>query len=73
MKISELPRGLKELAELRLQQYPDLDPFFKDSLHVTSIRWEDTPEGEEFWDNVEEKNFTQYYNCKVVKFKLKEK
>lgn len=67
MKISDLPPGLKELAELRMSQCPRLIATRK--LPYGDIRrfhWSETPEGYAFWREVNEKNFDVYYGCRVA-------
>jgi hypothetical protein len=70
MKISDLPPGLKELAERRKSEYP----LISQSKDVTfAIRWNKTPEGKHFWLKISVGNFTPFYNCKIVNCKPKMK
>jgi len=73
MKISELPPGLKEVAELRAirSNWYQPDRLYDDHLPFL-FNWDETPEGYNFWDEIDDRNFTPFYNCKVVNFKLKE-
>jgi len=73
MKISELPPGLKELAEQRrIENTNDWFDIDCDDL-ADAFSWSETPEEEDFWNEIDTGNFTPFYNCKVVNFKLKEK
>lgn len=68
MLISDLPPGLKELAELRRKQYVlTLD---QDVL-LAAFPWSHTPEKTGFWAEISAGNFKVYYGCKVVNFKKK--
>lgn len=72
MKISDLPPGLKELAELRKKEHIKEHGMRETHIDVlTAIIWQFTPEGYAFWREVNERNFSVYYNCKVVNFKPK--
>lgn len=72
MNISDLPPGLKELAELRMSQFPRLITIRKlPQGDVIGFLWPDTPEGYAFWREVNERNFDVYYGCKVVNCKPK--
>ena len=67
MKISDLPPGLKELAELRMSQFPRLITIRKlPQGDVRRFHWSDTPEGYVFWREVNEENFAVYYGCRVT-------
>ena len=73
MKISDLPRGLKELALMRQLECID-DEFDHGSDDLPEgFSWEKTPEGDKFWDAVDDGIFTAFYNCSVVKIKPKTK
>lgn len=66
MKISELPKGLKELAELRRKEYCDrvqeyLNPENLDELS-SAFHWKSTIEGLDFWGEVDKGNFDVYYS-----------
>ena len=73
MKISELPPGLKELALLR--QKEDTEEFYDKDTNklLDAFGWNNTPERFNFWDDIDNGNFTPFYNCKVVNCKLKTK
>jgi len=73
MKISELPPGLKELAELRRANCRDIRFDGQDDYLCDAFLWDGAYEGISFWESIESGNFTPFYNCKVVNFKLKEK
>jgi len=49
MKISELPKPLKELALKR--QIEEGDDLQTDDL-IEAFKWEDTPEGDNYWVNI---------------------
>lgn len=73
MKISDLPPGLKELAEKRrIENTNDWFDADCDDL-ADAFSWGETSEGEGFWDEITNSNFTSFYNCKVVNCKLKTK
>lgn len=66
MKISELPKGLKELAELRRKEYNDRLGTYQilenlDELSA-AFHWKSTVEGLNFWDEVDKGNFDVYYS-----------
>lgn len=66
MKISELPKGLKELAELRRKEFCDRVwnyqiPENLDELS-SAFHWKSTIEGLDFWDEVDKGNFDVYYS-----------
>lgn len=69
MKISDLPPGLRELAERRLLDKPYAPR--GDALEWAFV-WGDTPEGSGFWLKVFDGNFAPFYNCRVVNFRLKD-
>jgi len=75
MKISKLPPGLKELAELRANESNWNSK--ESDIHVYALHllfnWHNTAENYNFWLQISVGNFTPFYNCKVVNFKLKEK
>jgi len=78
MLISQLPPGLKELAELRRSQCDDPPTTRQwgkkgssDDLSF-AFWWSETPEGGDFWDDVDTGKYPVYYGCRVVNFKLKE-
>lgn len=75
MNISDLPAGLKELAEKRRQEY-----LSKCKQNISSDRifsafvWIDTKEGYNFWDNIGSGNFEEWFEIqrKYLEFKEKE-
>lgn len=67
MKISELPNGLRHLAEKRREE--DASDIDNDVLEE-AFGFALTPEGYHYWFEIEEGNFTPYYNCSV---KIKER
>lgn len=73
MRISQLPEGLRQLAEKRREQFPDkfFNPFFSDE--VSAINWTNCPEPKGFWWKVCNNNFTVYHGCKVTNFNRKER
>lgn len=75
MKISELPPGLKELAEIRAKKsaWNNETTNILDYDIPVLFDWGQTLEGHNFWKNISFGNFAPFYNCKVVNFKLKEK
>ena len=74
MKISELPPGLKELAIFRFNESNTIFKFFINrNASISHFNWSLTKEGYDFWNSICRKDFTPFYNCKVVNFKLKEK
>lgn len=65
--ISELPRGLKELAELRRSECTS-KAHYHDSDHLDlAFLWTGTKEDYYFWCRINEGNFTSFYNCKISK------
>ena len=73
-KIKDLPNGIRQLAELRHEQYLDPDMIYKHSTpSIFSIMWENTPEGEDFWHEVSLGNFSVYNGCKVTNLVWKQK
>lgn len=67
MKISDLPRGLRELAERRRQECGRIQYEWL----MTAFNSSSTPEGFDFWLEIYKGNFTPYYNCRVVNLKPK--
>lgn len=66
MKISELPKGLKELAELRRKEYCDRVGNYQipenlDGLS-SAFHWDNTPEGVKFWNKIDNSEFDIYYS-----------
>lgn len=72
MKISDLPPGLKELAELRRNHHANECEIeeVRDDLGI-AFPWSYSREGRDFWSKVHVGNFSVYYNCKVVNCKPK--
>lgn len=66
MKISELPKGLKELAEIRRKEHHIKVygyVFNKTTDEVNSaFSWRGTIEGFDFWNEVDKGNFDIYYS-----------
>lgn len=66
MKISDLPKGLKELAELRRKEYcNNVDGYVvAENLNELSsaFHWDVTIEGVNFWNKVNNGNFDVYYS-----------
>lgn len=76
MRISDLPPGLRELAENRMKEFPSGYIPREGSmikLDTTNINWFQTEEGFLFWKRIHYGDFTPFYNCRVVNFKLKDK
>ena len=71
MKISDLPPGLKELAERRRKEDRGEEILLSNSEISGSFTWLTSPEGFFFWDSVDKGNFAPFYNCKVVNYRLK--
>lgn len=72
MKISELPKGLRQLAELRRAEY--LGELLGDVRFIrAAFKWSRTPEGPEFWQAISAGRFERYYGCRVVNVKFKER
>lgn len=66
MKISELPKGLKELAELRRKEYhiKVKGCVVRSGLYELSsaFHWEGTIEGLDFWSKIDNGDFDVYYS-----------
>lgn len=62
MKISNLPSGLRELAELRAKQFP----LGNNRGLVDDIFWDQTPEHGIFWSGVNSGDFRSYYGCRLI-------
>jgi len=67
MKISDLPPGLKELAEKR---NIDSGSLFANNLDL-AFCWNTTPERHDFWSQINKGNFQVYHGCKVTNLKRK--
>lgn len=69
MKISELPPGLKELAEKRRKEFSPLSG--NDHLG-NAFGWKETPEGGNFWVCVNRGDFSIYHGCRDTNLKRKD-
>lgn len=62
MKYKDLPKDIRELAELRAKEELKMpDDETKLCSVVTSFRWQYTTEGHEFWDKINDGNFSVYH------------
>ena len=72
MNISDLPPGLKELAELRRAEHAKRCKVKEVRTELRkAFSWGHSPERWKFWLEVNDENFSVYYNCKVVNCKPK--
>lgn len=65
-KISDLPDGLRQLAESRVDPNftnPGWGKEVKDEI-VNAFEWSETEEGDDFWDEIHQGNFKPYYDLK---------
>jgi len=61
MKISELPPGLRQLAEKHREEMGWKGP--KSDQLTWAFKWRKTPEGHEYWKTINKGNFDRYYGC----------
>jgi hypothetical protein len=75
MKISDLPEGLRQLAEKRREEYPEVSvyPGTEPDHMYNQFIYDDTPEGFDFWNQIERQNYSVYHGCKVTNCKPKSK
>jgi hypothetical protein len=71
MKISELPEGLRQLAERRRRENK-FETVREDDMYGAFI-WAETAEGLDYWVKVHGGDFSVYHGCKVTNLKMKER
>ena len=72
-RISELPEGLRQLAELRRSEYQDyltdnginLPTFYDPEILISAFSFQSTPEKYEFWRLVNLRNYEKVLTLKV--------